>query len=789
MGYTYYNPLKVWLDPASIADVVSYMQKYLSENPIKDTEEINQIISDYIAAHPELVSGVDSVNGRSGEVVLTASDINTSGTTTIQEVLTSLSSQISDITQTVTGLDTRISANTTGITNEATARANADTALDNRITALQGAVGSPLLAATAAAMTDTSKIYVYTGSETGYTNGNWYYYNGSAWVSGGVYNAVAINTDTTLTVAGMAADAKATGDELNDLKSNLYILSTNADAWTQGTISAATGANAASTTRIRTTRLGSEVLGVIINSGYTALIYAYSGETYIGNWNGESFIKATSGNVWFNDSIIFSQINRNYEYRIAVKKITDETINVNDYTNIQFITFTDKTLSLPGKAADAEETGIRINRIPHYMAYCNNTTDLVWINAEAGERVLVKTVDGSTFAGGNLNIYDNAGEYKNYIALTSNYGSFRTFVIGSDWAYIKPTVEQNLVIINLSKFDPISNNLVVSNVTKVKNEVDRKSAQENSDFNFIYFSDIHNSEANGNRIFEYAKTIEADCIVNGGDTVLTVIADDITWYNTLVSNSGIDTLTCVGNHDAWTNQSTQALASQTDIYSKFIAPMVSAVSDIIQPTGAAANGLCYYYKDFGAIRVIVLQAMESIGWNSEQGTWLQSVLSDANTNNKYVICVNHAPYQKVYAEIDMDIPLNSFIDYRTGNFDIIHLPQDAVSAVDTFKQAGGKFVCWLSGHTHGDYIMHNSAYTGQLMISIATAKYSRHFDGFCPKETETWSDNFDCFDQIGIDTTHNIIKVLRVGYHEDAGMRIRNRFAYDFLNNELVSYS
>lgn len=101
MGYTYYDPLKVWLDPASIADVVSYMQKYLSENPIKDTEEINQIIADYIAAHPEIIGGVQSVNGETGEVVLTASDINTTGSTTIQADLTSLSSQISEITQNV----------------------------------------------------------------------------------------------------------------------------------------------------------------------------------------------------------------------------------------------------------------------------------------------------------------------------------------------------------------------------------------------------------------------------------------------------------------------------------------------------------------------------------------------------------------------------------------------------------------------------------------------------------------------------------------------------------------
>ena len=63
-------------------------------------------------------------------------------------------------------------------------------------------------------MTDHNKIYVYTGSETGYTAGNWYYWNGSAWASGGVYNSVAVQTDTTLTVSGKAADAKATGDAI-----------------------------------------------------------------------------------------------------------------------------------------------------------------------------------------------------------------------------------------------------------------------------------------------------------------------------------------------------------------------------------------------------------------------------------------------------------------------------------------------------------------------------------------------------------------------------------------------
>jgi len=57
-------------------------------------------------------------------------------------------------------------------------------------------VGSPLTATTAAGMTDHAKVYVYIGSEAGYTSGHWYYWNGTAWADGGVYNATAVDIAT-----------------------------------------------------------------------------------------------------------------------------------------------------------------------------------------------------------------------------------------------------------------------------------------------------------------------------------------------------------------------------------------------------------------------------------------------------------------------------------------------------------------------------------------------------------------------------------------------------------------
>lgn len=90
-----------------------------------------------------------------------------------------------------------------------------------QIANLASLVGSPLVASTKSAMNNTSKIYVYTGTESGMTNGNWYYYNGSAWTSGGVYTASNVNTDKTLSVSNVPADAQTTGNEIKDIKNTV----------------------------------------------------------------------------------------------------------------------------------------------------------------------------------------------------------------------------------------------------------------------------------------------------------------------------------------------------------------------------------------------------------------------------------------------------------------------------------------------------------------------------------------------------------------------------------------
>ncbi|MBS3729574.1 BppU family phage baseplate upper protein [Lactococcus lactis subsp. lactis] len=63
--------------------------------------------------------------------------------------------------------------------------------LDNKVSTLSS--GAPKAVSQASSMTDHTKNYVYTGTESGYTAGNWYYWNGSAWSSGGVYQSQGIS--------------------------------------------------------------------------------------------------------------------------------------------------------------------------------------------------------------------------------------------------------------------------------------------------------------------------------------------------------------------------------------------------------------------------------------------------------------------------------------------------------------------------------------------------------------------------------------------------------------------
>ena len=157
--------------------------------------------------------------------------------------------------------------------------------------------GSPLVANTASAMTDTTKVYLYTGNETGYTFGDWYYYNGSAWTDGGAYGSGSGGGLTfeekqlILTLFGKAAyaddDASEAYEELSSLWQGYSV------AWSG---SGYTKSNNATSVQSGTTFTST----VTANIGYSisSVTATMGGVTVQGAWNnGTVTIPNVSGDI------------------------------------------------------------------------------------------------------------------------------------------------------------------------------------------------------------------------------------------------------------------------------------------------------------------------------------------------------------------------------------------------------------------------------------------------------------------------------------------------------------
>lgn len=77
------------------------------------------------------------------------------------------------------------------------------------------ASGSPLVASSTAGMTDTSRVYVNS------TDGHWYYYDGTSWVDGGIYQSTGLDLDSTLTESSKAPKSKSVGDYIFQNRVNI----------------------------------------------------------------------------------------------------------------------------------------------------------------------------------------------------------------------------------------------------------------------------------------------------------------------------------------------------------------------------------------------------------------------------------------------------------------------------------------------------------------------------------------------------------------------------------------
>jgi hypothetical protein len=262
--------------------------------------------------------------------------------------------------------------------------------------------------------------------------------------------------------------------------------------------------------------------------------------------------------------------------------------------------------------------------------------------------------------------------------------------------------------------------------------------------------------------------------------------------NPFESVTGAETiLNVIGNHEAWISSSeTDYNATEKQTYDKIFAPSI-ANWGVVQPTDAAENGYCYYYKDYqtAGFRLIIL---DSVHWhyrngtsqqNAAQKTWFEGVLTDAKANNLSVVCATHYPPQSgIVPVVD-----TGFTRYgTTENSDISdgwYAVNEMFDCVDSFISAGGDFAGWLIGHTHSDYFGKVKNHPLQQMVVIGTAGSLSADNKFQVGTVSQDNANIITFEKKdGV----KIIKIVKIGCDMDVYGRSKKVLSYDVTNGSII---
>lgn len=174
-----------------------------------------------------------------------------------------------------------------------------------------------------------------------------------------------------------------------------------------------------------------------------------------------------------------------------------------------------------------------------------------------------------------------------------------------------------------------------------------------------------------------------------------------------------------------------------------------------------------------------------MNWNEHQINWLSSVLDDAITNTYHVIICNHyAPNMKLSGIRDC-----TFESIYTDNTDVNGGNAIANNLAETVQNKisnGLKFICYLFGHFYMDKFGYLTNYPNQYYICVDKTSGG---EGWCRDSARLFGRAVDAFDIISVDTTFEILTIMRIGENRDKFMRQKNYLTLDYKNGKLLANS
>lgn len=381
----------------------------------------------------------------------------------------------------------------------------------------------------------------------------------------------------------------------------------------------------------------------------------------------------------------------------------------------------------------------------------------------------------------------NTGYWYAYTAQEDGY--FACSSRTSDFDVVIYAMRELSSIVSESTSDSEDSSTGISSLYKKWDYV-RKTIAQNSAFRFLFISDIHVHWDRFKRVVKLSNELgdDVDAILNGGDNGWyvspTVDHAIVTGYENVRVLSQKDVLMALGNHEQaipYDSSITKTEALQL-CYQQYVAPVVSDYTGIVQPSNAAADGKCYYYKDYNDVRCIVLDGSPTVGiWGEDEKTWLENVLDDANQNSKTVIILQHEQCNDNVGTINTSFSKSRLLS------DGDPMSQEVVDVVGAFITAGGKFACFLHGHGHTD---HFGYYTNIGIRMFRT-------DGMYVSSEPRWNDEYvhdsgiditnEAINYMGIDTARSRIYLLRLGRNVNGDLSEKNVLTYDYANNTVLA--